>query len=389
MPTASRCANASCGWAGTGRIAAAAAAARIEAPRLPPAQILGIGVRGEVALDHLKLVSLGLQCWSDDTADGARVLFADPDTLAVTVLERSWPRDGATAPTPVLQRRVAGQSLRQLAAAQVVTPCAKRRANGVVYIGSPARHTSVLPLSPTAWDGLAAPLRQPGGAALARHLRESVPDFVQPRQAIAHVHVLPVAEVGPWGWDAAAQTLRAQLRCGEAASERADDWIEVMLPHEPAAPGTIDAFGALLADGDDPPRLVAGPVRLHAGTVRMQPLAVLTARRAVVLQASAATAQTLPPWSGAGGSDGLVRALDALVEDLALWARQGLRHQPASAMARVAAHAESLERRGLVRTAALLREVSGGWRDSGEGFVAPLTALVLVLRGLLGGEAPA
>lgn len=368
------------------RLAAAEAAAAADAPPLPAARILGVGVRGEVALDHLKLVSLGLQCWSDDGADGARVLFADPDTLTVTVLERSWPREGAQPPTPVLQRRVAGQSLRQLAGAQVVTRGAKRRANGVIDISALARQTSVLPLSPTSWDGLAPPLRQSGGAALARHLGDAAPDFVQPRQAIAHVHVMQVAEIGAWGWDAAGQTLHARLRCASEEAEPADaDWIELALTHDPAAAGAVDTLAALLADADDPPRYVAGPARLRAGSVLLVPLAVLTARRAVVLQAGAVAAQPIPAWPAGMDGDGFTRLLETVCEDLTSWARQGLRHQPVYAFARMSGHADALERRGLMRAAALIRQVTTTWRDGGEAFVPVVSALVLLLRGLLSG----
>lgn len=367
------------------RLGAARAAAVAAAAPLPASQILGIGVRGEVALDHLKLVSLGLQCWSEERAEGARVLFADPDTLAVTVLERSWPREEGAAATPLLNRRVAGQSLRQLAAAQVVTRGAKRRANGLVDIAALARQTSVLPLSPRSWDGLTAPLRQPGAAALARHLREAVPDFVKPRQAIAHVHVLPVAEVGEWGWDAAAQTLRGRLRCGaEDAEGEADDWVQLVLVHEPAAPGAVDALAAVLADRADPPRQIAGTVRLQDGRVWLSPLAVLTARRAVVLQTDAVTAQTLPSAPLELGGQGLVGVLRHLIEDLSLWARQGLRHQSGSALTRAAGYADSLEQGGLVRVPTLLRQVLASWREGGDGLAAQLATLILLLQGLLG-----
>ncbi|GMV29235.1 MAG: hypothetical protein AMXMBFR59_13600 [Rhodanobacteraceae bacterium] len=366
------------------RLASASTAAGAATPRLPAARILGVGVRGEVALDHLKLVSLGLQCWSDDSADGARVLFADPDTLAVTVLERSWPREGAVPATPTLQRRVAGQSLRQLAAAQVVTRGAKRRANGVVDIAALARQTSVLPLSPGSWDGLAPPLRQPDAAALARHLRDAEPDFVQPRQAIAHVHVLSIAEVGIWGWDASAQTLHARLRCGSADAECPEDqWIDLALPHDPAANGAVDVLAGVLSDTDDPPRQIAGLARLRGGGVWLLPLALLTDRRAVVLQAGSAGAQTLPVWQADAVRSGLVPLLESVEEDLTCWMRQGLRHQPASALARALAHADALERRGLVRAAALLRQVCTDWRDGDVTFVQSLTALVVLLRGLM------
>ncbi len=97
-----------------------------------------MGVKGEVALDHLRLVSLGAELWSDESGEGASVMFADPDTQAVTVLERQWSRaDDATAggtPANLLGRRVAGFPLRQLASGQVVTKTATRRANGQIDI---------------------------------------------------------------------------------------------------------------------------------------------------------------------------------------------------------------------------------------------------------------
>jgi hypothetical protein len=58
---------------------------------IPAAQILGVGIKGEVALDHLRLISLGIECWQGEQIEGVRIAFADPDTQAVTALVRSWP----------------------------------------------------------------------------------------------------------------------------------------------------------------------------------------------------------------------------------------------------------------------------------------------------------
>jgi hypothetical protein len=368
------------------RITAARTAAGQTAPQLPASQILGVGVRGEVALDHLKLVSLGLQCWRDDAADGARVLFADPDTLAVTVLERSWPREPGQASTPIVNRRVAGQALRQLAGAQVVTRGAKRRANGLLEIPALARQTSVLPLSAQSWEGIGAPLRQPGGAALAHHLRAALPDFVRPRQAIAHVHVLPVAQVGEWGWDAAAQTLHARvLCCADAAQATESDWIALSLAHDMATPGAVDALAAALSDEADPPWRIAGPVLLRAGEVRMTPLAIVTRQKAIVLQASSVGAQTLPPLRTDAAADGLTALIEQLLEELAVWARQGIRHQTGSAQTRGETQAQRLEARGLASTAALFRRVLSAWRHANEDLPQSLATLIFLLQGLLAG----
>lgn len=369
------------------RLSAARSAAQQAAPLIPASQILGLGVRGEVALEHLKLVSLGLQCWSDEHQDGARVLFADPDTLAVTVLERSWVRGDGDTPTPILNRRVAGQSLRQLACAQVVTRGAKRRANGLIDIAALARQTQVLPLSAQSWEGLAAPLRQPGGAALASHLGQASPDFVRPRQAVVQVHVLPVAAVEHWGWDAATQTLYARLLCCEDAEKaQPGDSVQLGMPHVPAAVSAVDALALVLSDVADPPQRIAGLASLREGRVWLTPLAVLTRERAVVLQAGAAAVQRLDLQPLQLVSAGLAALLDRIFEEIVVWARQGLRHQPATALQRAQGLADELASHGLERSAELMQQILAEWRGATSAALSyQLTTLVLLLQGLLHG----
>lgn len=372
------------------RLAAARAAAQRSTPRVPAAQILGVGVRGEVALEHLKLVSLGLQCWSDARQDGARVLFADPDTLSVTALERSWSRDEGGSATPILNRRVAGQSLRQLASSQVITRGARRRANGIVDIAAQARQTQLLPLSARSWDCLGAPLRQPGGAALARHLAQVLPDFVQPRQAAAQLHVLPVAQVQAWGWDAAEQILYAHLVCTEPGGDAEDaDQVELAFAHVPAAAAAVDVLALALNDVDDPPRQVAGLAELREGRLRLQPLALLTASQAIVLQAGSAPSQRLERPAQRPHGSGLQAVLEQLHAALVQCARQGWRHQPAAALQRLRDQAALLAGHGLDRAAGLLGEVLDAWHGrQSEALPHQLTALVLLLRGLLHGAVP-
>ena len=252
-------------------------------PALPASQILGIGVKGEVALDHLRLVSLGAELWSDETAEGASILFADPDTQNVTVLERQWSRTadaaaGGAAPS-LMNRRVAGFPLRQLASGQVITKTATRRANGLVDITAGARQTGVLPLSPKSWDDLVAPLRQHSVAALVAHLREAQPDFVKPRQAASgasagasgqlHVVAFERMEVASCHWDAAAQVLHARLGQApetEDEEDTADDnasWLHLALPHRSVTPGAVDALARTLAGEHGALRAVAGTVHLQ------------------------------------------------------------------------------------------------------------------------------
>ncbi|WP_175970484.1 SWIM zinc finger family protein [Burkholderia sp. BCC0322] len=380
--------------------AAMSAATQRDGAAVPARQMLGIGVKGEVELDHLRLVSLGVELWSDEAEEGASVLFADPDTQTVMVLTRNWPRAadvaaGGRAPD-LAGRRVAGFPLRQIAAGQVVTKTAKRRANGAVDIAAGVRQTGVLPLSPKSWDDLAAPIRQPGIAALVAHLRDALPDFVRPRQAAngaaagaagsLHVVAFEPMVVRSVHWDAAAQVLHARLAQREAGAADAsvDEVLHLALPHRAVAPGAVDALVRALSGEWGALRALAGTVRLHAGTAVMRPLAVLTAQRAVVLQTEAAAPQPLPL---AGGREPLP-ALVALAEDtlalLAEWLRQGMRHQGGGAVERALAQAARLERAGLANAGRLLRALADSLRAAqSASLLAQLGSLTLLLLGIV------
>ena len=383
-------------------------------------QILGTGVKGEVALDHLRLVSLGAALWSDEQAEGASVLFADPDTQSVTVLERRWPRaaDAAAGGTPaaLASRRVAGFPLRQLASGQVITKTATRRANGIVDISAGARQTGVLPLSPTAWDELVAPLKLGSVQALVAQLRDALPDFVQPRQAatgsatgadgVLQVLALDGMAAGPMHWDAAAQVLHAQLAPSveadadadaDAVSDfeadenddasdlttAADAVLHLALPHRAAAPGAVDALARALTGEWGALRAVAGTVRLQAGVAVMQPLALLTAQRAVVLQVEAPAPQAQPLDQALDEPPPLSRLANDTLELLGQWLRQGLRHQGGGLGSRANAQVERLRQAGLARSAALLQAAHEGLRSAQrEALVGQLATLSLLMEGV-------
>ena len=394
-------------WA---RLQAAAHAGRPQQPgsaraALPASQILGIGVKGEVALDHLRLVSLGAELWSDESAEGASILFADPDTQNVTVLERHWSREGdaaagGAAPN-LMNRRVAGFPLRQLASGQVITKTATRRANGLVDITAGARQTGVLPLSPKSWDDLVAPLRQDSVAALVAHLREAQPDFVRPRQAASgssagasgqlHVVAFERMEVASCHWDAAAQVLHARLgqtapedsATDEAGTDDDDQCLHLALPHRAVSPGAVDALARTLAGGHGPLRAVAGTVHLQGDRAVMQPLALLTAQRAVVLQVEAAAPQPLGLQSNTEEAPALNALAGDTLELLSLWLRQGLRHQSGGALSRAQAQVMRLKQAGLGKSSTLLAAVLENMRSSQRpALVAQLAMLGLLMQGV-------
>lgn len=339
-------------WA---RLQSAAQLAQQRAPALPAAQVLGIGIKGEVALDRLRLVSLGASLWSDEREQGATVLWADPDTQSVTVMARQWSRE-ATATTPLGERRIAGHPLRQLAASQVITQRATRSANGTVSVAAQRQHTGLLPLSPRAWDELGAPLRQPDPAALAAHLARQPPAFTQPRLAAAGVaggapaafHVVQVDALQPAhvGWDPITQTLHADL----VARDGQGIGLRLLHPHRAAAPDAVDVLARVLEGHYGALRAVAGNVCLQGGALVMQPVALLTDTQAVVPQVHPAVAALPLPAVAPAASTPL---LDTL-EQLALMLQQGLRHQHGGDWERVQEQIHGLQLAGYRQAAAQL-----------------------------------
>lgn len=354
-------------------------AARGQTP-LPASQILGVGVSGEVALDHLRLVPMGSQCWADEAAHGVRMIWADPDTLAVTVMEKTWPRaDAGISATALRERRMVGMPLHRLAASQIVTRAAKRRANGVLTVGAGATQTSVLPLSGSAWDTLASPLRQPDLASLRAHLRSLPPDFVRPLHAIEHVHVVPLAALVDCLWDGASQTLcaRVQIAAGET------DLLHLRLRHDAAAPGAIDALARALADN---PLAVAGSVSSEAGQLSMTPLAVLTAQGLQVPQLAAQGTPASMASARIGEKSALHELLEGTRSLLAHTLRQGLRHQGDAALARAAEQARALHAAGLPRCADALTAALESVKSSDATVLPERLAALYALLHTLGSE---
>jgi hypothetical protein len=328
-------------------------------PQVPASQLLGVGVKGEIALDHLKLVSLGAQLWADDETEGARLVFADPDTLAVTVIDRSWPKPKpGEAGIPIIARRIAGQPLAKLAAGQVVTNGARRRANGALEIAPGARQSNVLPMSPKSWDDLGAPLWQPSAPALRAYLLDAAPDFARPLQAIEHMHVLPVARVGACEWNATRQTFCAVIQVGQRTAEIAPEHCVLLRKHHnPAAPHAIDALAGALSGELGTVLAVSGTVTLEAGQVVLEPYALLAEQRAVVPDVDAAAPRQLVSGAALQEPETPLELVDQVGTLLGRWMRQGLRHQAAGALQEGTELAAALERSGLSASAGLLREI--------------------------------
>lgn len=361
------------------RLQGAAHADGTPGTRVPASQILGIGQQGEVALDLLRLISLGMVCWRDDLNEGGSIIFADPDTQAACVLERAWPRsaDASEGIDSLLNRRVAGYPLRLLAAGQLVTKAAKRRANASLELGTKAQHTSVLALSPKAWDNLLAPLKFDTLHALLQHLRSRPPAGIRSGEAGGNWHIIDLTNLtlDHWAWDGAQQTLFARWDDAGQIALRAS------LAYQSLTPGAVDALARALGGEWGAVRAIAGPVWREQGGVAIRPMSILTEQRAVILalEPKVPQAMTLREMPlAASVNQALLRESRYLLGQLL---RLGLRHAPPSLRARALAQAAQLDEAGYTHAARLLRAAFAEQRD-GAG-LASLSGLTLLLGALL------
>ena len=247
---------------------------------------------GEAKLDHLRLVSLGMRCWQDIEQYGLRIWFTDPDTGSILHLSRSWQRSEQEN-SPAATRRLFSFQAGALAGGQIVSQAAKRSADGELLLATRNRLSSVVPLSPDAWQMLSAPLRQPGIVALREYLRQRPPACIRPLNQVDNLFILPVAECISLGWDSSRQTLDAQVISGEGE----DNVLTLSLPASACSPFAVERMAALLQQTDDPVSLVSGFVSFVEGQLTLEPRVMMTKTRAWALDAETAPVAPLPSAS--------------------------------------------------------------------------------------------
>lgn len=225
---------------------------------LPLRYVLGQGEAMETKLDHLRLVSLGARVESEGRARSAEILLADPDTGTVMVYAKSWTfAEGESMPEgPELgRRRIAGAStLAQLAAGQVVTRVARRRASRALTIGqSSTGSTSVTPQTGD-FSSLPVPIRVDSMRELASQLASLPPRMLRPRVLAESVHAVKVARVGSVGFEPGSQRLVAEVYDAEGRV------LFVASPFRGAAPHALDVLGRALSGGMGVVRWIAGSI---------------------------------------------------------------------------------------------------------------------------------
>lgn len=247
---------------------------------------------GEAKLDHLRLVSLGMRCWQDIEQYGLRIWFTDPDTGSILHLSRSWQRSEQEN-SPAATRRLFSFQAGALAGGQIISQAAKRSADGELLLATRNRLSSVVPLSPDAWQMLSAPLRQPGIVALREYLRQRPPACIRPINQVDNLFILLIAECISLGWDSSRQTLDAQVISGEGE----DNVLTLSLPASACSPFAVERMAALLQQTDDPVSLVSGFVSFVEGQLTLEPRVMMTKTRAWALDAETAPVAPLPSAS--------------------------------------------------------------------------------------------
>ena len=306
---------------------------------------------GEAKLDHLRLVSLGMRCWQDIEQYGLRIWFTDPDTGSILHLSRSWPRSEQEN-SPAATRRLFSFQAGALAGGQIVSQAAKRSADGELLFATRNRLSSVVPLSPDAWQMLSAPLRQPGIVALREYLRQRPPACIRPLNQVDNLFILPVAECISLGWDSSRQTLDAQVISGEGE----DNVLTLSLPASACSPFAVERMAALLQQTDDPVSLVSGFVSFVDGQLTLEPRVMMTKTRAWALDAETAPVAPLPSASvlpvPSTAHQLLMRCQALLIQLL----HNGWRYQEQSAIGQAELLANDLTAVGFYRLAHVLAQ---------------------------------
>ena len=273
---------------------------------------LGLGEPFETAMSKTRLVSLGARLRAEGEDIRAAALFADSDTGATLLLERLFspaPHEAGRLAETVGRRQLApGLSLSGAARGQILTSVGRRRADGLLALGSGAAgKTALAPRD--ALFAFTEPLKVTDAALLAERFASRPPAFLRPRRKIDDVHVFDVAETLGQSWRPGAQLWQAAVRLDDGATlylERA---------YDAAAPGALDVLSAVFDGRHGTVRQVAGPVRLEGGALTLDPWSI-GADRFIVPDVDAAAPEAAPDLdSGLGSSrfDAAVQALEGAV----------------------------------------------------------------------------
>lgn len=298
--------------------------------------VLGAGIPAETLLDTVRLIGLGARVTDDGEACSVEVFLADPDAGVALVLPLRWTLEPGEAPAD--RRVAAGVTVGRLAAGQVVSRKATRRADRELRLQG-GRDTSVLGQT-GAWEALPDALRVERLADRAQRTRSLPPRLVGPRVRAQELGVVRVRGVERMRWAPGAQELRADVRDADGAVAR------LVVPWRAVAPHAVDAVAEAL------PRATWIAGVLGPGGI-LEPTA-LVADRVVVPDLAGPTAAPRLPLDGPTQRSALDAALREAEDALASAAHHGLLARDDGRAREVAARLEAV---GLAGVAASV----GAW----------------------------
>jgi hypothetical protein len=335
---------------------------------LPARRILGSEESMETALDHLRLVSLGVRVTGEERQRRADVFLADPDTATVLVLRKEWSfsEDEKLPDGPDLAPKIvaAKATLRALASGNIVTAAASRRASRLLTLKtSRVARTSVTP-SRGDYQALPEGLLVTNVAAYDAELRARPPRLIRPRILAESVCAVAIGEVVEVAYAPGAQEL------GAVVSDPQGNELLVRLVHRGVAPGALDMLAHALSGERGAPRYVSGSMRRTPRGLVLEPLTVVTEEGLHVLDlAPEETRHPMELATDVAAGDAMSAALaraSAVLED---GAHRGLRHAASSYGDHVEAAVRALARVGLSKTAAgleVLRDAVRRAQTSGD-----------------------
>ncbi|HEY4252527.1 MAG TPA: SWIM zinc finger family protein [Roseomonas sp.] len=230
---------------------------------------LGLGEPFETPMTRSRLISLGARLRQEGTDIRAAVILADSDTGATMLIEKLFsplPSEKGRFTGSLPRRQIAsGVPLLGVARGQILTSVARRRADGLLALGSGAGgRTQVLPR-----DGgivFTAPLATDDVASIIAGFAKRPIALLRPRQRIDDVHVFAVEEV-------LGQAAVSGSQYWEGAVRLPGDGGVLHLRREfdAAAPAATGVLAAALDGRWGRLRQVAGPVRPEGGVLVCEP----------------------------------------------------------------------------------------------------------------------
>lgn len=314
--------------------------------------IVGQGIDSESQLDHLRLISLGVQSWQDQEHYGAKLWFIDPDTGNLLHISREWPLKEQQS-TPIGTRRIANTPIATLAGGQLVAQGARRTAKGELKLEARGRRTGTAPLSQTSWDMPQVSHCPATLAALRTHLAQQLPSFVRPWHHADNLFIVPATTCQHLHWNAAQQQMEALLTDSDG------DHLYLKLPSQPSAPHAVDIMVQLLESAEETPlHKVSGYIGLRDGHLEMEPLMIMTEEKAWPLHALPIS-QT-KPLPIASNHETMTPAAEQLMKcqmQLVQWLHNGVRFQSQHSLNDMLEQASRLEEYGYEGLALLLRQL--------------------------------